>query len=71
VRISNSPLVAGNLVVVINDRGQMDAYRVTPRPGAAPAPQPAAAASAPPAGAPPAAAPAATAPAAADSAQGK
>jgi outer membrane protein assembly factor BamB len=71
VRISNSPLVAGNLVVVINDRGQIDAYRVTPRPGAAPAPQPAAAASAPAPAAPAAAAPAAAAPAAADSAQGK
>jgi outer membrane protein assembly factor BamB len=30
VRISNPPLVAGNLVVVINDRGRIDTYRVTP-----------------------------------------
>jgi outer membrane protein assembly factor BamB len=37
VRISNPPLVAGNLVVVVNDRGQINAYRVTPRPGAKPA----------------------------------
>jgi len=38
VRISNAPLVAGNLVVVVNDRGQINAYRVTPRRGAKPAP---------------------------------
>jgi len=30
VRVSNPPMVAGNLVVVINDRGQIDTYRVTP-----------------------------------------
>jgi outer membrane protein assembly factor BamB len=30
VRISDPPLVVGNLVVVINDRGQIDTYRVTP-----------------------------------------
>jgi outer membrane protein assembly factor BamB len=30
VRVSNPPIVAGNLVVVINDRGQIDTYRVTP-----------------------------------------
>jgi outer membrane protein assembly factor BamB len=32
VRVSNAPVVAGNVVVVINDRGQINAYRV----GAAP-----------------------------------
>jgi outer membrane protein assembly factor BamB len=42
VRISNPPLVAGNLVVVVNDRGQINAYRVTPRASApARAPKPA------------------------------
>ncbi|HLJ19247.1 MAG TPA: outer membrane protein assembly factor BamB [Stellaceae bacterium] len=30
VRVSTAPVVAGNTVVVINDRGQIDAYRVTP-----------------------------------------
>jgi outer membrane protein assembly factor BamB len=30
VRVSNPPVVAGNMVVVINDRGQITAYRVTP-----------------------------------------
>jgi outer membrane protein assembly factor BamB len=30
VRVSSTPLVAGNLVVVINDRGQISAFRVTP-----------------------------------------
>ncbi|HKD54662.1 MAG TPA: outer membrane protein assembly factor BamB [Steroidobacteraceae bacterium] len=34
VRISTAPLVAGNLVVVINDRGQISAWRVTPIAGA-------------------------------------
>jgi outer membrane protein assembly factor BamB len=34
VRISNPPAVAGNMVVVINDRGQINAYRVTRIPGA-------------------------------------
>ncbi|HSY08745.1 MAG TPA: outer membrane protein assembly factor BamB [Steroidobacteraceae bacterium] len=43
VRISNAPLVAGNLVIVINDRGRISAYRVTPLPGhAKPAARPAA-----------------------------
>jgi outer membrane protein assembly factor BamB len=43
VRISNPPVVAGNMVVVVNDRGQINAYRVTPRAGApAAAPKPAA-----------------------------
>jgi outer membrane protein assembly factor BamB len=32
-RISAAPVVAGNLVVVINDRGQIETYRVTPLPG--------------------------------------
>ena len=41
VRISNPPLVVGNMVVVVNDRGQINACRVTPR-AAAPAPKPAA-----------------------------
>ena len=35
VRVSNPPVVVGNTVVVINDRGQIAAYRVTPQ--AAPA----------------------------------
>jgi len=35
VRISTMPVVVGNTVVVINDRGQIDTYRVTPQ--AAPA----------------------------------
>ncbi len=30
VRISNTPLVVGNLVLVLNDRGQISALRVTP-----------------------------------------
>jgi outer membrane protein assembly factor BamB len=34
VRVSNPPVVAGNMVVVINDRGQIKAYRVTPIAGA-------------------------------------
>jgi outer membrane protein assembly factor BamB len=29
-RISNAPVVAGNLLIVINDRGRITAYRVTP-----------------------------------------
>jgi outer membrane protein assembly factor BamB len=33
VRISTEPLVEGNLVVVINDRGRINAWRVTPLPG--------------------------------------
>jgi len=35
VRISNAPVVVGNTVVVINDRGQIDVYRVTPQASAA------------------------------------
>lgn len=35
-RISNQPLVAGNTVVVVNDRGDVEAFRVTPIPGAVP-----------------------------------
>ncbi|MGH8131942.1 MAG: outer membrane protein assembly factor BamB [Steroidobacteraceae bacterium] len=31
VRVSNSPLVVGSLVLVINDRGRISAFRVTPR----------------------------------------
>jgi outer membrane protein assembly factor BamB len=34
VRISTAPVVAGNEVVVVNDRGEVSAYWVTPRPGA-------------------------------------
>jgi len=62
VRISNTPVVAGDLVIVINDRGHINAYRVTPlashakasvpaeaAPRAAPAAEPAAPAPAPPA----------------------
>jgi outer membrane protein assembly factor BamB len=30
-RVSTPPVVAGNTVVVINDRGRIDAFRVTPR----------------------------------------
>jgi outer membrane protein assembly factor BamB len=61
VRISNAPVVAGNLLIVINDRGRISAYRVTPLPGSAKhaAPPPPAA----PSTAAPAAAPAAPAPA--------
>jgi hypothetical protein len=32
-RISNAPVVAGNLLIVINDRGRITAYRVTPLAG--------------------------------------
>ncbi len=35
VRVSTAPVAAGNMVVVINDRGQISAWRVTPRAGAA------------------------------------
>ncbi|MBS0365380.1 MAG: outer membrane protein assembly factor BamB [Proteobacteria bacterium] len=47
VRISATPLVQGNMVVVINDRGQIDAYRVTPIGGAAAPAAPAAPAAKP------------------------
>jgi hypothetical protein len=30
VRVSNPPLVAGNMVIVINDAGKINAYRTTP-----------------------------------------
>jgi outer membrane protein assembly factor BamB len=33
VRVSTAPLVEGNMVVVINDRGRINAWRVTPLPG--------------------------------------
>ena len=47
-RISNAPVVAGNILVVINDRGRINAFRVTPLPGhAKPAAPPAAAPAAP------------------------
>jgi outer membrane protein assembly factor BamB len=56
-RISNAPIVVGNVLVVINDRGRIMAYRVMPLPGrakptakSAPAAKPAApSATAPPA----------------------
>jgi outer membrane protein assembly factor BamB len=35
-RISNAPLVAGNMVLVVNDRGDINAFRVTAIPGAVP-----------------------------------
>lgn len=35
VRVSTAPVVSGNMVVVINDRGQISAWRVSPRAGAA------------------------------------
>jgi outer membrane protein assembly factor BamB len=35
-RISNQPLVDGSTVVVVNDRGDVAAFRVTPIPGAVP-----------------------------------
>jgi outer membrane protein assembly factor BamB len=35
VRISNVPVVVGNIVVAVNDRGQINAYRVSPLRGAA------------------------------------
>jgi len=53
-RISNAPVVAGNLLIVINDRGRISAYRVTPLAGHAKRAAPPAAPSA----APPAAEPA-------------
>jgi len=34
-RISTPPLVVGNMVVEVNDRGQLNAYKVTPRAGKA------------------------------------
>jgi outer membrane protein assembly factor BamB len=37
VRISNSPVVAGNLVLVVNDTGKISAFRATPIPGRSPA----------------------------------
>ena len=37
VRISTAPVVVGNMVLVINDRGQISAFRVTPLARAAPA----------------------------------
>src|SRR5262249_26111822 len=38
VRVRNAPVVSGNTVVVMNDRGQITAYRVSPIGGARPAP---------------------------------
>jgi outer membrane protein assembly factor BamB len=60
-RISNAPLAVGNMLVVINDRGHILAYRVTPLPGRAkpaakspPVAKPAAPSAAPPPAASPA-----------------
>ncbi len=68
VRISNPPIVSGNMVVVINDTGSITAFRVTPLAGArraatAPAVQPAPPATGSPAPAAEAPAPATEAPA--------
>jgi outer membrane protein assembly factor BamB len=66
VRISAAPVVAGNMVVVVNERGQIDAFRVTPlqRASTAPAapanPAPAAATPQAPTAAPESSAPATT-----------
>jgi outer membrane protein assembly factor BamB len=38
VRVSNAPVVAGNIVLVINDAGRISAYRTTPIGGAMAAP---------------------------------
>ena len=43
VRISNSPVVAGNLVLVVNDTGKITAFRMTPMGGGKRAATPAAA----------------------------
>ena len=40
VRVSNPPVVAGNMVLVINDAGHITAFRATPLPGAKPAGKP-------------------------------
>jgi outer membrane protein assembly factor BamB len=64
-RISNAPVVAGNLLIVINDRGRITAYRVTPtasRAKAAATPPTKAAAPAAPAAKPAPAAPSAATP---------
>ena len=37
VRISNSPVVVGNMVLVINDAGKISAFRMTPKGGKRPA----------------------------------
>jgi len=47
VRISNSPVVAGNLVLVVNDTGKITAFRATPMGGGKRAATPAEAQSAP------------------------
>jgi outer membrane protein assembly factor BamB len=62
VRISNVPVVSGNIVVAVNDRGQINAYRVTPLHGAPASTKATPETAAPAATAP--TAPAATAPAA-------
>jgi outer membrane protein assembly factor BamB len=63
-RISNAPVVVGNITIVINDRGRIFAYRVTPLAGGAkPAVKAAPAAPTPTAPASPAADPSATPPA--------
>jgi outer membrane protein assembly factor BamB len=35
VRVSTAPLVSGDMVIIINDRGEISAWRVSPRAGAA------------------------------------
>jgi pyruvate/2-oxoglutarate dehydrogenase complex dihydrolipoamide acyltransferase (E2) component len=57
-RVSNAPVVAGNMLIVINDRGRINAFRVTPLAGHPKAAAPAAAAPAAPAAAPSTASPA-------------
>ena len=51
-RVSTTPIVSGNEVLVINDRGQINAFRVTPLKGAPPRKTAAEPAAAPPAVAP-------------------
>ena len=40
VRISNVPVISGNIVIAVNDRGQINAYRVSPLKGAPAAKKP-------------------------------
>jgi len=65
VRVSTTPAVAGDMAVVINDRGQISAWRVSALPGAKAAPVPAAQQATTPAPAPAAETPAPANPAAA------
>ncbi len=61
VRVSNAPLVSGNMVIVVNDAGKINAYRTTPIGSAMAGPHKVPEETAP-AGAPPATAPAESAP---------